>query len=75
MEPSQETTTQTPTRTPPEAEALWSISDVAIYTRRSRRTVERWLFAGLLPVRRLPSGRPVFVPSEIRALVEGDGRW
>jgi len=57
------------------SEAMWTITDVAAYTNRSRRTVERWLEARLLPVCRLPSGRPVFRPDSIRDLVEGRESW
>ena len=57
------------------SEPLWTINDVAAYCARSRRTVERWLAARQLPHHRLPSGRPVFRPSRIRELIEGQEKW
>ena len=70
--------TQTPTATTvttATTEAMWTVDDLCIYCRRSRRTVERWLHRGLLPHHRLPSGQIVFVPARIRGLIEGRERW
>jgi len=59
----------------PRPKRFWSVDDVAKYVCRSRRTVERWLYARKLPHHRLPSGQIVFKPSRIRQLVEGDELW
>lgn len=53
----------------------WTIRDVCRYTRRSERTIRRWVARRIIPVHRLPSGGLLFKADEVRDVVEGDRRW